>query len=157
MRKEIEITIPYVKRGEELEKAVKISFISNRVLSDYNKIVEQFNGILNLHVEKKEKVEEMAWILTDKEVPIKDKRAKIAPLKERVVNIKKEIKAKDDKALFSDRFNIIKRILDDNGITDSDLLSYKFWNEKVEPSLVWTFLSQAAMKDISWDGKKKAI
>lgn len=159
MRKEIEIKVPYWD-GEEKEKAVKISFISNSVNHDYNRLMDQVSSVQELQQELKRLQEDIGYkaVKAMEKLSIKglkDARAEVRPLKEQLKKIAKQIKESDGKILLADRFALIKKILEQNKCTDPELLSLDFWNEKTEVETPWSFLHQAIMKDISSGGVKK--
>jgi hypothetical protein len=54
-------------------------------------------------------------------------------------------------------FVIIKRILEDNSITDEDLLNYNFWYKQVDPKFITTFIATCIFKDIKQNNKQPDI
>lgn len=159
MRKEITVKIPYFEKGKELEKDVKISFISNRVVRDYNQVMKRLNESLSYYGQINEANKAVADIIASKDIKLMDKRNLAKPYGEEIKELKRKIKEADEDSILSDRFEIIKRILEDNDIKDPDLLLMKFWDDKTEASTSWSFLTQAVMKDTPTDskGKKKSM
>ena len=153
MRKEIKYELTYFKKGEELKKIIPIKFVSNRVYDLYADVAEKSNRLQILIEQQKKAIEDFAWISTDVSYTLKERREKTQPIKDELDKIIKEIKNLDNKAFVKERFNLIERILTDNGVTDSDLLNIDFWNDCVEPIEVWGFLSAAVTKDTN--SKKK--
>lgn len=159
MRKEIIVKIPYYEKGQELEKEVKIFFVSNRVLRDYNVIMKRLNESLGYYGELKKLDEEIGYIVASRDIKLLEKRAAAKPFVEEIKAVKKKIKADNEEELLKDRFDIIKRILTDNECKDKSLFDISFWDNKTEVSTSWGFLTQAAMKDTpeETEGKKKAM
>lgn len=155
MRTTIEIKIPYWDT-EEKEKTVKISFISNRCNSEYNRLMDQVSTVQALQEEQKKIQENMGSIIAETTIKnLRQQRDKIKPLKAQLKSIITKIKEDDGKVMLADRFALIKKILEQNGCTDHELLSMDFWDEKTEVKTPWTFLHQAIMKDLQSGGVKK--
>ena len=54
--------------------------------------------------------------------------------------------------LIEQRFKIIKRVLQDNGYNDDYIMNFEWWDTKVDPSDILTFINRCIFKDID---KKK--
>lgn len=159
MRKEIEIKVPYFQKGKDLEKKVKVSFISNRVLRDYNSIMTRLNVSMSYYKQLDDLNKKIADIIADKRIKLLNKRSKAKPFVDEITTVKEKIKESNENQLLEDRFMLIKRILEDNECMDDDLLSYDFWDNQTEAITSWGFLTQACMKDTPTDanGKKKSM
>ena len=157
MRSVLNLDVPYYHKGEKVKKTVRIEFISNRVVRDYNVLSEKLNNALTLHGEKAKKLQEIAAIVADKSIKFFDKRKASKELTEELKDIERRIKQADEESILKERFDIITRILDDNGCKDSDLFTLDFWDEKTEVSTSWGFLAKAVMKDVDINSKKKDL
>ena len=159
MRKEIEIKVPYFEKGKDLEKKVKVSFISSRVLRDYTTIMQRLNISMTYYKQLDDLNKKVADIIADKRIKLLNKRAKVKPFLDEMDEVKKKIKESNEQELLEENFMLIKRVLDDNECKDQDLLTYEFWDNKTEPATSWGFITQAAMKDTPVDdgSKKKSM
>ena len=158
MKKEVSIKIPYFEKGKELEKNVLVGFISNRVVRDYNRVMQRLNISIGYYSELDEANKAIADIIADPKIKLFEKRNLSRPYGEEIKALKQKIKEADEASILSDRFEIIKRILEDNDCKDQGLLTMKFWDEKTEAATSWSFLTQAVMKDTpAADGKKKSM
>ena len=155
MRKEVEIKIPYVEKGKELEKTVKVKFVSNKVTRDFNEIMTRLNKSFGYYAEIKKLNQKIADIVADKKIHILRKRAEAKPYVSQIAEIKKQIKNSDEQLLLDDRIKLIKIILEDNECQDPELMTVKFWDEKTEPTQSWDFLTKAVMKDQKKEDSKK--
>lgn len=154
MRQKIIIGVPYNENGEELQKKVRVDFISNDVLRRYTRIAEDLSDAVDLQAEFNLKEELMGELITDPDKTLKEKRTEARILKIQQTEIKKKIKAGNHGQIMKDRFSVIETILKDNGNTDPELLNIDFWDKKTDPATVWKFLGMAVTKDMS-QGKKK--
>jgi len=150
MSKEITCVLPYREKGKEKALEIKIDFVSNWVIREFNNIMQivyetqkSWNAVILKSTEIKYLQEEKPEGYID-----------------RVENLYKDMKELTDKisdigetGILERRFEVIKTILEDNGVTDERLLSFDFWDRNVEPDSVIDFLEQVAWKDI--DKKKQ--
>jgi len=157
VRKVIVLEIPYNNKGEELKKKIKIDFISNDVLSRYNTLAEQMQEIYDLHLEVQTCAEELAEVIVNHKLSLKERRLQSLPLKTEMVRLKTEIKSRNTSQVLKDRVALIVIILEDNKITDKDLYSFNFWNKQTESSVAWEFLAVAVVKDTSGGMAKKKV
>lgn len=155
MRKEIVYELTYFKKGQELKKRIPIKFISNRIYDLYADVAQNANDILILTERRKKAIEKLAYLMIRKDKAILQRRSDAKPIKDELKEIEQKIKTNNGVDFLEQRFNLIKRILEDNGVEDTELLSIDFWNDNVEPTEVWGFLTAAITKDT--EGKKKAV
>lgn len=152
MKKSVKLEIPYYDRDTKKErvKEVTIKRIFNwasekhqEMTDEALKAQEKYNNIKELIKKTNDLFEKMPdnW----KEI-IKD-------LEEEIKKQTEEIKEYKRSGFFKERFNLIKGILEDNEVTDPDLLNYDFWHRKVEPDVLVTFLAKAVYKDIDIEAK----
>jgi seryl-tRNA synthetase len=161
MSKEVlDYKLPYTEKGLEYLKTIKISFVSNKVLRMYNEHSQILVKLDEINRKKQLIMQELAEIIVDKKMKIKEKMelAKVKKEEERQLNL--ELKDLNDAYMFSEKWKIIKRVLDDNGIDDEKLNDPDFWDENTDPSTPWGFLTKCIMKDIPqefFDKEKKKI
>lgn len=155
MRKEITIDIPYVEKGKEKTKSVKINFVSNRAMSQYNEIMKRLNYSMSLYKSKDIATKALAAHIADKSKTPFRKSLEAKPFVRAVDEAKKKIKESGEDVLLADLYALIELILSDNGCEDKDLMSEKFWDSKTDSKAPWVFLNQAIMKDQIADAKKK--
>jgi hypothetical protein len=98
-------------------------------------------------------IEEEIRIL--KETKPEDFNVSIKVFKEEINKLEDLIRASKSNNLIERRFELLKDILEDNGYSeDADLMSWKFWNNSVNPHDINELLELAIWKDID---KKKAV
>jgi hypothetical protein len=159
MKKEIDYKLEYYDNGELKEKDIKIFFTSQKVTRDYGNLLEKIESITKLEAARKNIVDDIGYAMVDDKLNHKEKREKIKALNDdlkiktdNVVNFGEGIKVEAEK-INDERFDILTRLLRDNKIEDEDLLSFEFWDEKVDPASANAFLRSAVNKD--YDSKKK--
>lgn len=153
-RQEITIGIPYIKAGKEQVKKAEVSFISNGVISRYNRIALKLSHAVEDQEELQKMIDVLAGVIVSERMSFREKRAAAKPLKVQINSLKKKIKESDHKQIMKDRFDLIQTILEQNGNTDEELKAWSFWNDMTEPATVWKFLTMAVTKDAG-AGKKK--
>ena len=155
MRKEINYKLAYYKKGELLHKIIPIKWVSNRVYDWYGDIQDRSNKIIELTEAQKIATENVAYQILNRKKGIFDRRKDAKPFVEELKQIKKDLKETDSKDYVQARFKLIERIIEDQGVDDTELLDIDFWQDHVEPSELWAFLIAVITKDSN--GKKKAI
>jgi len=153
MKKELDYELVYFEKGKEKIKNVKIVFSSQKVQRDYGEWLSKSAQIVQLNEERKVLIDDFGTLMVNKELSFSDKRIKMKELKDKISLKNKEIVDSRGEDLLVSRFEIAKKLLDDNGIEDEELLDYNFWYEKVEPYVSNEFLQLAIYKD--HDLKKK--
>jgi hypothetical protein len=149
MSKEIIYKLKYRDGGERKFIDIKIDFVSNYVIREYNNLISSTTDVKIKWDKVMDITNEIEKLRTDKPEGYK---VKVESLRKDVVSISDEIMKHQPEGLLDKRFDIIKVILDDNGIKDESLLSFEFWDRKVEPQDIMEFLTFAVYKDID---KKK--
>ena len=156
MRKTINYELTYFKKGQELKRLLKISFVSNRIYDWYSDIVDRTNKLQVAIEKRKETIQDMILEAVNSDLSIIERRKKTKPYREKLKQLEKEIKETDSKDFVSARHKLISRILEDNGIEpDDEIMSVDFWNDCVEPSEMWAFLVAVVTKDS--EPKKKVV
>lgn len=150
-------TIKYFEKGKEEEKLVNIKFFSNCNRERYNEIA---TGAFEAK-EKWDRMSDIDSLITAKtRIMVGKSKDEKAEIKEEIEQLKDEykscvigLKMFEKTGLLKNRFNLIKDILEDNGIEDSDMFDYEWWDKKVDPKETMLFLSSVALEDIK-DVKK---
>ena len=151
MKKVIDYSLEYFDKGEEVTKKVKIKFVSNRVQREYNELMSEVARVQDCYLEMQKIKSEMVAIRLKKD---KDYKRVIAEKQERDSELKEEINETDSKGFFKKRYELIKRILIDNGYGEDKVSTYEFWDESIEPSMLMDFLTTAVFKDVVETKKK---
>ena len=151
MKKVIDYSLEYFEKGEEVTKKVKIKFVSNRVQREYNELMSEVARVQDCYLEMQKIKSEMVAIRLKKD---KDYKRVIAEKQERDSELQEEINETDSKGFFKKRYELIKRILIDNGYGEDKVSTYEFWDESIEPSMLMDFLTTAVFKDVVETKKK---
>lgn len=149
--KEIIYKLPYREKGKQKEIEIKIDFVSNWV-------VREFNHIIQVVFETQK-----AWnstILKSSEIKHLQEE-KPEGYYERIEKLYGEIKELTDQIqeigktdILQRRFEVIQVILEDNNVKEQKLFSFDFWDKCVAPEYMLDFLDKIAWKDID---KKKIM
>jgi hypothetical protein len=146
MRKPIDYTVEYREEGVQDEIEVRIDFISNRVMKDFSDLMVLANEAETAH----SRISDIATIISGEDLTEEKK----AELREESNNCIDKIMEFNDNGYFTKRFEILKRILVDNGYKENErLMSLDFWEECVDPAELLKFMYLAIYKDV--DKKKK--
>lgn len=147
-KKDLDYKLPYYDRGVPYLKSIKISFVSNKVLRMYNELSQTLVKLDDINKKKQLINQELAEIIVDSKTPIKERMMQAKEKKAEEKDLLMELKDLNDAYVFDERWKIIKRVLDDNGIDDEQLNDKDFWDEKTEAETPWSFLTKCIMKDI---------
>jgi len=148
-RREIEYNLDYFENGEIKTEILKINFVSNRCRREYNEIL---NGAYDVQRKFDDINYKTANIAALKKEKPKDFKKQIAELEKEITLLIIGIQEYGDTQLLEKRFEIVKKILEQNNIKDEKFHSFKFWDENVDPSDLIDFLDLCVFKDID---KKK--
>jgi hypothetical protein len=139
MKETIKYKLPFVKDdGTDGEYEFSIKFVSNRIVFDYNEL----NRSIKTVQEK--------WILLNR----KQKELEAGKIKDftafqaEIEKIQMEIADVADKSFFDKRFDLLKRLLTQNGYSEGEFLTYDFWWNNVQPKDIIEFLQAAVLKDL---------
>lgn len=149
MTKKIEYLLEYREDGERKVYQLEIDFVSHRSRKLYNKLFAATIGVQSKFDRFREKSIEIE--LLEKERPSGYKKD-VELLRSELKKITDELAACDAEDIIQGRFDIIKRILWDNGYKEPFLHEFEFWDEKVDPNDANEFLMMCVFKDID---KKK--
>ena len=149
MRKVLKDKIQYFDDGEPKYIDYSIVFVSNRVNREFTELLDRINKLRQVKKEYDDCLAEFGAVINERKEGYKDELKSIIEKKEK---LEADMNDKCDKAILSERFEVVKRLLKDNGNKDDRLYDYSFWDEKVEPSEIMSLLYKAVYKDI--DGSK---
>ena len=152
MIKSVDFNLEYREKGEKKNKIITIDFISNGVIKRYDKLMGEVNEVSQKNDERQELLIEIVNLRIDKPEGWKDLQKE---KKKKVEEIENFIKSFNENGHFERRFEIIKTVLEDNGIKDEKLLTFDFWENCVDANTMIEFISASIWKDLA-DNKKKA-
>jgi hypothetical protein len=151
MRKTIDYDLNFVtESGETKTQLLKISFISNGIIRDFNshmrkvyEIKELWSEVSNLETEimalRIERPENWKSLIDEKQEAITAKTVSICSFQ--------------TEEILQERFELIKKILLKNGYgAKKFLFDFDFWDNCVDPADTIGFLTQCVWKDVD---KKK--
>jgi len=116
-----EVRIKYSSRGEMKEKVVKIFFVSNKAIRLHDEITVQANHVVDLVNEINGYESKIAAMES-----LGEKEDAIRELKEKAKLATKKIREFSSESFYKERFNLVKMILEKNGVEDEQLLSFAF-------------------------------
>ena len=143
--KVLNFELEYFEKGELKKDILNIRFVSRKVTRDYDELMRTIYQVKDIWDEISDKVTEIAAAEVDGK--------ETSQLNEELEFLNESILAYDNDKTLKKRFEIIKRILEDNGIKDEKYLSFEFWDENIEPDTELNFLMGCVFKDS--DSKKK--
>jgi len=146
MRTKRNYTIEYREEGEHKEVEIEIDFISNRVMKDFSDLIVMGNVAEAAY----NRISDINSILAGEKLTEEQKEQ----YKQESVRCVDKVMEFNDNGYFVKRFEILKRILIDNGYkNDEKLMSLDFWENCVDPKDQLKFMTLAIYKDV--DQKKK--
>ena len=152
MAKEIEYTFHYRDGKERGELNVKVDFIPNKRISEFNELMMLVGDITT----KWERIGDLqsinAALETEKNDNWKKERDKN---REEIKKLSADITSYKSSDILKMRYELIKKILLNNGIADEKYLTFEFWDECIDPAEIMEFLVKAINKDI--ETKKKVM
>lgn len=152
MIKKITYELNYRIKGEKKIKKIDIDFIPNQRHEDWGKLQAEIYEVSAKWNHIKALQEEVLLLLKEKD---KNNIEAIKEFKTEIEKLTNDLNYLRDSKIIERRFNLIKDILIDNGYSgDSELMSFEFWNNCVEPTSINEFLQEAISKDID---KKKVV
>jgi len=149
MGKVLNFELEYREKGEKKILNLTIDFVSNWCVDEFsaisaaasvvkarwNKISDLTTEIAALNIERPDGYKEQ----------VHERKAQIDALTKSILEY-------SNGSFFTRRFELVKTILEDNGVKDEKFLSSDFWNKNVEPDKLISFLDAVIYKDID---KKK--
>jgi len=151
MIKSVDFNLEYREKGERKNKMLTIDFISNGVIKRYDKLMGEINEISQKSDERQELLIDIVNLRMEKPEGWKDLQK---DKKNKVDEIETLIKSFHNNGHFERRFEIIKTILEDNGIKDDKFLTFDFWENSVDASSMIEFINMSIWKDLQSDKKK---
>lgn len=144
------VELRYFENGEEKTDKLKISFISNRVIREYNEIMKDVSFVSETWGKLQDLNNDVAKLRIDKP---ENYKLQIAEKKTKADDLVKEISKYTESDFFDRRMALIQRILSDNKY--SGKYSNRFFDEQVNPGEFTRFLSDCVFKDFDVLDKKK--
>ena len=154
MSKELTYNLKYREKGEEKKKHIVIKWVSNYCTREFREMLQSIDEVRKAKDNLEILMSERGTCLNDGKNGAADWKDRMKKLDAEVEENTQKILSYNDNDFFERRFNLLKQIVEDNGIKDDDLLSFEFWDRNVEPSDMMEFLAAAVYKDISGDKKK---
>ncbi len=151
MKKTIDHVLKFRSKGEDRYLTVSVDFVSNWVMREYNNILQIINDTQTKWNSIVEAMKKREALLA--EMP-EGFSAQLDVLDKEIRGHTEAIKKNGEGDIFQKRFEVIKTILEDNGVKEEILYDYNFWDRCVEPSEMNEFLEACAWKDID---KKKVV
>lgn len=145
--KVLNFILDYREGGAAQSAALDISFVSNWCIKEYNAIMEIVYMVGTEWARYRELKARIAVKLSEKADP-----AVLEELSKELLIISERIAKYKDADVERRRFNLIKTILDDNGINKFN--TFEFWDRQVEPRVQNEFIEACAFKDLD---KKKVV
>lgn len=142
--KVFDFELEYFEKGELKKDLLKIRFVSRKNTRDYEDMMKTIYEVKSIWDDISDKITEVAAAEANGE--------DTELLEMELDQLNEDILIYNDDRNIKKRFEIIKRILEDNGITDEKYLSFEFWDENVEPSIELDFVVGCMFKD---NDKKK--
>ena len=148
MRKQIDFVLNYRENGQQCSTLLSIDFVSNYYLTEYNKIMQMVYDT------------QRCWdsitsaMARRRSAEINGEEDKIKSLDSEIDKLSLKIQGYGESGIFQRRFQLVKVLLTDNGVTDDKFQDFDFWDRCVDPSDLNELLTQSAWKDID---KKKAL
>ena len=149
-RRELIYPLPYIEKGKPNVKDIRINFTSTGARKEYYEIEVEVETARSLWGAHQLKRAEIAAAKLNKE-PTDALITELADIEEQI----KKIGSAD---FFTRRFNLIHRILADNGVKEGDkLLTREFWENQVDVDTIMDFLPAAIDKDVEKGIKKNQL
>ena len=153
-------TVPFLLRwfdGSKLQsKNINIQFCSMYIDREYPKIIHAAASVLAYSRRITENREEIAKLKADKPEGYKEKiELYNKDIEEKTLFIINTAGEGTDADICKKRYELVKELLQSNGVTDEEILSYEFWDKKVNATTAWDLLELATTKDTPKTQKKK--
>lgn len=146
-RKTLNYELRYRDSGKDKKRVIKIDFIPNGVIEDYD-LIENATARARMCVHQ---LRVNGSVIAVRQAEGKD----LSDVIEENRRIAEEIRTIGTKEFFNNRFELLRRILIINGVSDKDEITRReFWNDCVDVSDLLDFLKCAVTKDIT-ESKKK--
>jgi len=150
--KVLKYELEYREKGEPKIDVLPISFVSNWCVREFNELSETQYGVTTnwnkyLNIKSLISAVESGG----------DVGKTLEELEEEAEAVVQDTLKYGDFNYEQRRFNLIKVLLEDNGIKNDKYFDFNFWDRKVEPAIQNGFIEQSIFKDIDLDKKKVRI
>ena len=149
MGKVLNYEVEYREKGEKKSLPLAIDFVSNWCIDEFSAV----SACASVVKSRWNKISDLTTEIAGLQIERPDGyREQVREKKEQIDALTKSILEYSNGSFFTRRFELVKTILEDNGVKDEKFLSADFWNKSVEPDVLIKFLDAAIYKDID---KKK--
>jgi hypothetical protein len=145
------IKIPYFEKGEEKQIDLEVKFIPNYVHTELGKITSDIYHIKDIFSKRLEAMSEISAMKNNG----KPDKFKVKQLETKMKEFEQEIFKFGKTDFFKRRFELIKLVLENNGVTEERFLTLDFWDKCVDANDLVQFLDDVAYKD--FEDKKKVV
>lgn len=149
MSKTLNFELEYREKGEKKVLPLAIDFVSNWCVDEFSAISACAAVVKSRWNKISDLTTEIAGLQIERPDGYKEQ---VRERKEQIDALTKSILEYSNGSFFTRRFELVKTIIEDNGVKDEKFLSADFWNKSVEPDVLIKFLDAAIYKDID---KKK--
>jgi hypothetical protein len=154
MNKTKTFIIEYREKREKKTVEIKIDAVSNWV-------DRRFKELVKMGTDAKKTQDRLRVLMSDKGSVLLDGKNKVEGWKDKIKDLEKEEKElktildgyKEDEH-FNIMFEIVKDILDFNGVKEDFLYEFNFWDRNVTPQDMMSFIAKAVYKDVG-DSEQK--
>ena len=158
-QKVIDFDIVYNEKGKAKKYPVKIGFIANDIRDKYSEVLKVIGRTKDIFQRMTDILKEKGEIISsNKASKIEDIKGMYSKLDEEYDSLQEEITNLGKSDFFTQRRELIKTILSDNGYTDKLVQEDEFYSRKIYPESMNEFLSAVVYKDFNLQEavKKKA-
>jgi hypothetical protein len=156
MNKELDYEITYFEKGEKKTIPVKICFTSQYVTRKNDEIIYKVANFKKISDEIDYHLKESGTMLHERKEGWQE-ALKVSEKKRK--ELQEQMKAYSSENICKEQFELVKIILEDNGIEDERLYTYEFWDRKAARLEMTEFIVKVALKDkeeVAHTEKKKS-
>ena len=146
MRNILKDKIEYYEDGEVKELNYSIVFVSNRINREFTELLSKVNKLRQLKKQYDDCISECGIVIAEHKEGYKKELKELTTKKD---ILEKKMADKCDEKILEQRFDLVTRLLKDNGNKEEKFYSYEFWDEHVEPYEMMSLLSKAIYKDVN--------
>ena len=159
-------TIRHIIQAGDIEHEVTIRYVYNYIhelysdsLATVSDVTELAKETADIERERHLLISEAGLLIAERDKKARERineiRKETKGMKTEIKALKKEIREKDKELRLHGLFPMIKGVLEDNGETNPDLLSFEYWDKKVDHGEAWRFIVTVITKDAENSKKKE--
>lgn len=145
------IKVPYFENRQEKSLEVEVKFIPNYVHTELGKITVDIYHIKDIFSKRLDAMSEISAMKTNG----KPDKNRVRELEKKMKEFEQEIFKFSKTDFFKRRFELIKLVLENNGVAEERFLTLDFWDKCVDANDLVQFLDDVAYKD--FEDKKKVV